>query len=218
MASAIAARLSASTLRLLPLRERLFDVVPMAEALVRRLSVRRGSAARQLALSCKRALLCHEWPGNVPELRRAIAHAYLRSLREPVGRRPYRIQRCHLPAQLLRKASVLCAKHVVLPLGLSLKEVERTFIAATLVACGGNRSAAAEALLISRRSLYDRLRAGPKRYFEKGPDAIVHDLQQSAESASDLQQSILEQSSLEQSVLEQSFLEQSSWLQTPHLR
>lgn len=216
MAPALFARLAAFSLRLLELRRRPRDIVPLAEALAARLAVRRGIRARRFALSARRALQAHAWPGNLPELRSAVAHAFLLSLRDARCSRLPCIQRHHLPTSLVAATAGVVPQVLVLPLGLPLREVERAFIAATISACRGNRSAAAAQLSISRRSLYDRLRAAPllhdaqEAQEEEDDDdevlleAAVPDLGQLHENAPDLEQPFLEQSPRVATFLEQS--------------
>lgn len=214
MAPALFARLAAFSLRLLELRRRPRDIVPLAEALAARLAVRRGVRARRFALSARRALQAHAWPGNLPELRSAVAHAFLLSLRDARCSRLPCIQRHHLPTSLVAATAGVVPQVLVLPLGLPLREVERAFIAATLSACRGNRSAAAAQLSISRRSLYDRLRAAPLLHDAQAAqeeddddallEAAVPDLEQLHKNAPDLEQPFLEQSPRVATFLEQS--------------
>src|SRR5205085_2492367 len=56
-----------------PLRERLSDIVPLAEHFLR-LSAR-DSAPKRLTAAAAARLLAHSWPGNVRELRNVIERA-----------------------------------------------------------------------------------------------------------------------------------------------
>lgn len=71
-------RLAVVTLTLPPLRERLDDVVLLAEHFLSRACVDYGLApARRLAADARRALQAYRWPGNVRELSNVIERAVL---------------------------------------------------------------------------------------------------------------------------------------------
>jgi two-component system response regulator HupR/HoxA len=75
-------RLSAVTLTMPPLRERLADVVPIAERLLAEVAQQFGLASVRLADDALRCLMGHAWPGNTRELRNELARAV--ALSEPV--------------------------------------------------------------------------------------------------------------------------------------
>jgi DNA-binding NtrC family response regulator len=54
-------------------------------------------------------------------------------------------------------APMASGDHIVVPLGTSLAESERSLICATLDRCGGNKTRAAEVLGVSLKTLYNRL-------------------------------------------------------------
>ncbi|WP_160046461.1 sigma 54-interacting transcriptional regulator, partial [Raoultella sp. 18084] len=60
-------RLDVLQITLPPLRERLADIVPLAEHFLRRAAA--PQPAKRLAPDAARALIAHTWPGNVRELR-----------------------------------------------------------------------------------------------------------------------------------------------------
>jgi len=62
-------------LSLPPLRERVVDIVPLAESFLADLATQHGDV-RRLRSSAKRALESHAWPGNIRELRRVIEATY----------------------------------------------------------------------------------------------------------------------------------------------
>jgi two-component system response regulator FlrC len=70
-------RLSVFPLRVPALRERAEDIVPLAEALLRRFAQQYGAgqAAAVLDGSARQALLGHAWPGNVRELENVMQRA-----------------------------------------------------------------------------------------------------------------------------------------------
>ena len=71
-------RLAGFTIAVPPLRERREDILPLAEAMLARLSARAGlPSPPQLNEEAERRLVAHAWPGNVRELRNVIERALL---------------------------------------------------------------------------------------------------------------------------------------------
>ena len=104
------------------------------------------------------ALSSYAYPGNVREFSHAIEHACILSGGRPIdlvapaaGHRPRRARagrrRARQHARPLR------------PLQLAVKEFEREYLARAVRAAGGRRGRAAEMLGISRKSLWEKLRA-----------------------------------------------------------
>ena len=58
-------RLSVLPLQWAPLRERIEDIVPLAQALLNRHAIKQHRLAMQLSPSAKQALMAYSWPGNV---------------------------------------------------------------------------------------------------------------------------------------------------------
>ncbi len=141
-------RLAVFPLRLPPLRERLGDVVPLAQHLLARIARQLGRPSFQLDDAAQAALVRYTWPGNVREL-----------------------------ANVLERAAILADGHTItkdlLVLGLpsitspaepaaadgTLEDLEQQAIRRALAATGGNRKQAAARLGIGLRTLYDKLRA-----------------------------------------------------------
>jgi DNA-binding NtrC family response regulator len=91
----------------------------------------------------------YDWPGNVRELENTILRAVISSeasVLEPED----------LGSELEQQSPDMHGK-VALDLGLTLAEAERMFSFKTLEAFGGNKSAVAEVLQISRKALYSKL-------------------------------------------------------------
>ncbi len=137
-------RINVIELRLPPLRERREDILPLAKQFAGEFAVAPVRLSPQ-ATSC---LLAHSWPGNVRELRNAIQRACLLCRGDIVMPE-------HLPPRLARLPDVAEEAND----GHRLQQVERALIAATLEECGGNRTAAAKKLGMSRRTLLYKLRA-----------------------------------------------------------
>ncbi len=122
-----------------PLRHRGADVGALATALLGDLSAHRDV---RLSREAERVLARHRWPGNVAQLRDALADALRR---RPVGV----IEAGDLPASC--QSTPRSALRPV-------DEVERDAIVAALHDAGGNRKAAAAALGLARSTLYRKIR------------------------------------------------------------
>jgi len=70
-------RLHVAALRLPPLRERLGDILPLAEFFLEQHSQRLGYERAVLSAEAEQKLLRHNWSGNIRELENAIHHALL---------------------------------------------------------------------------------------------------------------------------------------------
>ncbi|MEM6962774.1 MAG: sigma-54 dependent transcriptional regulator, partial [Myxococcota bacterium] len=70
-------RLSTVIIRIPPLRERVEDILPMAESFLQLSQIEHGLPLPQLTMEAKEALLQHAWPGNVRELRNVMDRAVL---------------------------------------------------------------------------------------------------------------------------------------------
>jgi len=137
-------RLSVFPIPLPPLRERLSDILPLAEHILRNVTRRLGKRVAGFAEEAAALLQGYGWPGNIRELQNVIERAAILCQGEQI-----------LPAHLnLTPASP--APAAAGPR--TLRELEREAILAALAACKGNRRTAAEQLGIGLRTLYTRLR------------------------------------------------------------
>jgi len=139
-------RLSVIPIHLPPLRERGDDVVLVAEHFLRTLAEQYAMDAPALTPEVRRALLTHSWPGNVRELRNGIERALL------LG------DAALDPADLFPSGGAQGdgqgAGGGAIPFPATLAEIERSAAFAMMERMEGNKSAAAEALGISRSRLY----------------------------------------------------------------
>lgn len=143
-------RLNVIDVRLPPLRNRVDDILPIAEHLLR-LHGSKCTPPRtiRLAPEAHRILLGYRWPGNVRELQNVIERG---------------IALCHgdtitpedLPQQVHHRQdsdylSVAVARQ------LSMSELERDYITQVLDHEGGNKTRAAQHLGLDRKTLYRKL-------------------------------------------------------------
>jgi transcriptional regulator with PAS, ATPase and Fis domain len=138
-------RLNLFPLTLPPLRERRDDIPLLAHHLLGRLAAAYRKELCEIEPAVIEALLRHDWPGNVRELRHVLEGATIVS-QGPV------LLRSHLPPRPAwsgRAASAAPSR---------LEELERSALVEALERAGGNRSAAARALHISRNQLRYKLK------------------------------------------------------------
>ncbi len=142
-------RLGVVPLSLPPLRERLADIIPLAEHFLA-LSAD-ASPVKRLGAEAAARLLAHPWPGNVRELLNAMKRV------ATLVRRPV-IGAADLDFLIVGPAGAAAATDWLtgtLPEVIARIEVE--LIRRALVASGGNRAQAAERLGIRRQLLYQKL-------------------------------------------------------------
>ncbi|HEX2077148.1 MAG TPA: sigma-54 dependent transcriptional regulator [Longimicrobium sp.] len=139
-------RLSVIPIHLPPLRARGDDVILLAEHFLRTLSSQYGLPVPAVTPELRRALLSHPWPGNVRELRNSLERAVLLS---DGAIRPEDLFHGPAPSAVPRDGG-----GGTLPFSATLDEIERAAAFAMLDRVDGNKSAAADALGISRSRLY----------------------------------------------------------------
>jgi DNA-binding NtrC family response regulator len=152
-------RLSVIVIRIPPLRERREDIPLLIEQFVRNATTRSGRHA-VISPEAVVALTSYRWPGNVRELENTIERLVVFSRG--------RIELADLPEAVLAAPSLEERMIQDLP---TLDELERRYLVHVLDAVGGNRSRAAEALGIDRRTLYrmaERLGVALKDESERG--------------------------------------------------
>jgi transcriptional regulator with PAS, ATPase and Fis domain len=151
-------RLNVLRVNIPPLRERQGDVALLAQRFLGELAATHGLAPAQLAPSARTALETHYWPGNVRELKNVMERALVMS----DGRRieaphltldPHGLRRGEASNGGDRSGGVI----VVPGIGRSLRSVEAELVRLTLKLTGGNKSAAARTLGISRPTLHRKI-------------------------------------------------------------
>jgi two-component system NtrC family response regulator len=131
-----------------PLRERLADIVPLAEHFLALAC--RGRAARRLSPEAAARLIAHPWPGNVRELRNAMERAAVLGRQGVLTAADFDF--------LAERADAEAAVASAGDLPDAVARLERAMIRRAFAATGGNRSAAAELLNINRQLLYAKMR------------------------------------------------------------
>jgi DNA-binding NtrC family response regulator len=139
-------RLHVFPVALPPLRERGGDVALIAQHVLDGLN-REAGTSKPLSDRARAALERHRWPGNVRELRHALQRGFVLAEDEV---------ELDLPIPVATGAPGAAGVETV-HVGLTLEEVERRLILATLEQCGGDKRKAAATLGISLKTLYNRL-------------------------------------------------------------
>jgi two-component system NtrC family response regulator len=142
-------RLGVVPLSVPPLRERLDDVLPLAEAFLARERARGTTKAEGLDAEASELLRGYHWPGNVRELRSVLERAATLSPGDgPIGA-------AALPVHLSERPQNLWAGRERRP---SLKVVEEAYIRHVLRETGGSQTRAAAILGVSRKALWEKRR------------------------------------------------------------
>ncbi|HVI01841.1 MAG TPA: sigma 54-interacting transcriptional regulator, partial [Enhygromyxa sp.] len=148
-------RLAVFPVHLPPLRERVEDIVPLAERLLERVAAELGRPNLCLTPEVRAALQRSPWPGNVRELANTLERAaILADGNELDDSVLFALPgRSKAPPPIVSTAASGSGPQ-------TLTDLERQAIAAALARSDGNRRKAAEELGIGLRTLYDKL----KRY------------------------------------------------------
>jgi DNA-binding NtrC family response regulator len=142
-------RLNVIEIRIPPLRERREDIPLLARHFVERISHEVGKDIEDISEGALRLLMDWSWPGNVRELENAVERATVTARGRVLGEEDF---------AFLAQASP--GKSSSFPAGMSLQDMEKLLIEATLQRTGRNIKESASILGIDRSTLYEKL----KRY------------------------------------------------------
>ncbi|MCL2127243.1 MAG: sigma-54 dependent transcriptional regulator, partial [Treponema sp.] len=140
-------RLNVVTIDVPPLRERSDDIPILAAAFLKEFASENGKAIEGIHEKAYSRLYAYNWPGNVRELRNCIESAVVMC-------RKTLITEEDLPPALQSQGD---GNWVRVPLDISLEEAEKMIIRAAIGYHKGNKSKAAEALGIGRKTLHRKL-------------------------------------------------------------
>jgi len=144
-------RLNVVELRIPPLRDRRGDLPLLLEHFLREFSPP-GSNVPEVSVAAWHALAAYPFPGNVREFAHAVRHAVVLA-------RGGSITVDHLPEDIVRVSRVPEENREIRTLASVLKDCERDHILVALTRTDGKRGRAAELLGISRKNLWEKLRA-----------------------------------------------------------
>ncbi|MBI4889070.1 MAG: sigma-54-dependent Fis family transcriptional regulator [Acidobacteria bacterium] len=140
-------RLNVIEVQLPPLRERREDIPLLAGHFLDRISREVGKEVAAISDGAMRILLDHDWPGNVRELENAMERAIVASKEGVLGEEDFRFLQGNGSGRQFRA-----------PAAMTLAEMEKLMIEATLRRTGGNIKEAAASLGIDRSTLYEKLK------------------------------------------------------------
>jgi two-component system NtrC family response regulator len=146
-------RIGVVPIRLPPLRDRLADIIPLAEFFLGH-AAGKDAAQKRLSPEAASLLLSHPWPGNVRELRNAMERAAVLARHAVITGDDLFFLRAPSPGSAAEGATDWLAGD--LPTAVARLEV--AMIRHALAATGGNRAEAARRLNIHRQLLYEKLR------------------------------------------------------------
>lgn len=142
-------RISTVKVKVPALRERLEDVVLLAERFLQRYAEKYKKSINGISPAALSLLTRYDWPGNVRELESVIEHAVLFTQENQLTPES-------LPEQF--HAAHSADFGVVIPPYLTMEQIEREAIAQTLERTGGNVKKTAEILQYHRPTLYRKLK------------------------------------------------------------
>ncbi len=146
-------RLNVISFKLLPLRDRPEDIVPLVQMLVEKISWDLGKQVADVSAEVRKVLLGHYWPGNVRELRNVVERAVNYAM-GPI------IQVDNLPFYLREQPDYALDQYAGRP-GLENSgpgRLDKKTLLQVLGQVHGNKSEAARLLGISRSWLYEKMR------------------------------------------------------------
>jgi transcriptional regulator with GAF, ATPase, and Fis domain len=158
-------RLSVFPIRLPPLRERPEDIHPLVIHFLEHYKQKTGRFISGISKDALSALVEYEWPGNVRELENAIERAIiiasgrqieLDDLPEAISRR-VQDARAQVRRERVEAANEGRAIQLEINVPSTIDEIERRAIEATLDYTGNDKTRAARALGIGRKTLYRKL-------------------------------------------------------------
>jgi DNA-binding NtrC family response regulator len=141
-------RLNTVEIAVPPLRERVDDIMPIAEHYLAKFSRKYGGKTRSFSPAAVTALVEYDWPGNIRALRHAVERAVILADGELIGARDLQLNYSSEPPQ---------ADSEVMPTIYNLDHLERETISKVLRKHGFNISRAANELGLTRASLYRRM-------------------------------------------------------------
>ena len=140
-------RLAVFPIRIPPLRERLADIIPLADDLLARIARQLGRPSLVLDDAARARLASYAWPGNVRELGNVLERAAILAEGNMLG------------ADLILTGPTASASQASDGSGIEkLEDMEKEAIRRTLALTGGNRKQTAARLGIGLRTLYDKLK------------------------------------------------------------
>jgi DNA-binding NtrC family response regulator len=144
-------RINVVSLNIPPLRERLADVGPLAEHFIKQFNQIHRRKIRGISKNALQICLRHTWPGNVRELENVVEQAVILSPGDYIVPES-------LPSYLRETSSAASAPPKDLTLDEALAYAEKHILIETLERFKWNRKMCAQALGVSRTTLFNKMR------------------------------------------------------------
>jgi DNA-binding NtrC family response regulator len=141
-------RISAISVHLPPLRERREDIMPLANAFLKRFAAQANRVIKGFTASAVERLTAFDWPGNVRQLQNEVQRAVLLSEGEMVDATDLSVTRARTTTEGGSDTNFTL-----------LEGVERSAIIQMLKETGGNKLETAKRLGIGRQTLYNKIKA-----------------------------------------------------------
>ncbi len=126
-----------------PLRQRMEDIVPLADMFLAKYAAKYNKPASSFSREVKKLLSTYSWPGNIRELQHTVEKAVILSGGKVIDTDTLLLD--------TRRRSIADP-------GSTLKEIEREVIREAIERHGGNLSAVAGQLGITRQALYNKIK------------------------------------------------------------
>lgn len=139
-------RLNVIPVRLPPLRERLEDILPLAEEFIRKFSREMKRPVKQLSEDASAMLSAYPWPGNIRELRNSIERAMILCEGAVISASDFALT---APSRRPETSGAVQ----------SMDDLERSAIETALRLHGGHKAKTAKSLGISSATLWRKMKA-----------------------------------------------------------
>ena len=140
-------RLKGIEINVPPLRERREDIPVLLNTFVSRFNEENGKHISGFSTEAKNAIFAYKWPGNIRELEHCIESAVVMAAGNEIEVEDLTI---NVPESQAKGG-------IIIPIGTSLEEAEKTIILQNLQANKGNKSKTADVLKIGRKTLHRKL-------------------------------------------------------------
>jgi len=153
-------RLNTFVVEIPPLKARLADILPMAEAFMVKCAARYNKAVPKLSGQAEQQLLSYQWPGNVRELSHTIERATLLASDEILAEHLMLVETVNKSTNKSTNESVtepLSTEHYTFEDEMTMDDIEKLVIEQRLKLNKGNATDAAKSLAMSRSAFYRRL-------------------------------------------------------------
>jgi DNA-binding NtrC family response regulator len=141
-------RISAISVHLPPLRERREDIMPLANAFLKRFAAQANRVIKGFTASATERLTAFDWPGNIRQLQNEVQRAVLLCEGNEVDAADLSVSTAKLAGDDSPDTNFTL-----------LEGVERTAIIQMLKETGGNKLETAKRLGIGRQTLYNKIKA-----------------------------------------------------------